>query len=267
MSGASGAADPSLVPSLAIAAARARWPGIAIDDAACAADLTSRVERDAALPVHAAEVALAHAALAGCPVALRAVHGEMFERVDRVLGKLGLTAADADDVRQEVRAKLAVGARKLSQYNGSGPLVHWVASVAGREGLGHLRRRRREPLDALHDDDLLEAADDPALIALRARHQVDFKRAFQEAVGELAARDRAVLRALIVDDRSVAEIAAVYGIHRVTASRWLADIRHALLRGTRRRLGSALGLDAPELESAIRMIDTNLDLSLYRLLA
>ena len=127
--------------------------------------------------------------------------------------------------------------------------------------------RRRKPVDSLGDDDLLDAADDPELLALKARHLADFKQAFQAAVADLEPRDRAILRALIVDDRSIGEIAAVYGIHRVTASRWVSEIRHTLLQGTRKRLKATLQLDTPSLDSAIRMIDSNLELSLYRLLA
>jgi RNA polymerase sigma-70 factor (ECF subfamily) len=126
--------------------------------------------------------------------------------------------------------------------------------------------RKRKPLDPIGDDDLFDTADDPQLIALKDRHRSDFKRAFQAAVAELPARDRGVLRAMIIDDRTINEIAAVYGVHRVTASRWVSEIRHALLSGTRAHLRRQLALDESSLDSAVRLIDTNLELSLYRLL-
>lgn len=241
-----------------LAAARARWPELAIDEVAVGAVLAEP------LAPFAVELVLATACVQGDPAAVRYFHAEMFARVDRVLGKLGLSAADADDIKQEIRTKLLVGGDKLSQYQGTGPLAQWVASVAGREALGMLRKRK--PLDELADDDVLDAADDPALVALKASHGAAFKQAFQAAVGELPARDRAVLRAMIVDDRTINEIAAVYGIHRVTASRWVSEIRHTLLRGTRQRLRDSLRLDDRSLDSAIRWIDSNLDMSLYRLL-
>jgi len=257
-----------------IAAARERWPGIVLDEGAFACDLAQRWTPETTsevvdLPPFAIDLVLAHACLQGDDAAIRAFHREMFERVDRVLSRLGLGGADAADVKQDVRAKLLIGESgdaKLALYQGTGPLAHWVASVAGREALG--ARRRRRPTESLGDDDLLaDAADDPRLLTLKARHSADFKVAFQAAVAELEPRDRAILRALIVDDRTVGEVAFVYGIHRVTASRWVAEIRHALLQGTRKRLREGLKLDEPSLESAIRMIDSNLDLSLYRLLA
>lgn len=250
-----------------LALARTRWPEIAIDDAEFVRALAARWTPDAQLPPFAVDLVLAHACLHGDDAAIRTFHHEMFDRVDRVLGRLGLAGADADDVKQDVRAKLLLGGpddAKLALYQGTGPLAHWVASVAGREGLGSMRRRRIT--EALGDDDLMDAADDPQLLTLKSRHSADFKLAFQAAVAELEPRDRAILRAMIVDDRTVGEVANVYGIHRVTASRWVSEIRHSLLAGTRRRLRVSLKLDEPSLESAIRLIDSNLDLSLYRLL-
>jgi RNA polymerase sigma-70 factor, ECF subfamily len=254
--------------------ALARWPGIQIDERALAVELAARwtpetVPADRYEPPRfAEELVLAQACLSGDLAATRYFHSEMFDRVDRVLAKLGVNPSDVDDLKQEVRAKLLVGERgeaKLALYHGTGPLAHWVASVAGRVALSSLRRRK--VVEVLGEDDLLDSSDDPQLSTLKAQHHVEFKHAFQDAVIALEPRDRAILRALIVDDRSVNEIAAVYGIHRVTASRWIAEIRHNLLAGTKKRLRQTLGLDALGLESAIRLIDTNMDLSLYRLLA
>lgn len=246
----------------AIAHARAQWPGITVDEAALAQVIEERGE---GVPPCAADLVLARACMSGDDAALRYFERDMFVRVARVLGRLGLSAADADDIKQELRAKLLVGDRaKLAQFAGTGPLAQWVASVAGREALGAMRKQK--PIDPLGDDDLLDASDDPELVALKDRHSADFKRAFQAAVADLPARDRGVLRALVVDDRSVNEIAAVYGIHRVTASRWVSEIRHALLKGTRAHLRAHLALDERSLDSAIRLIDSTLDLSLYRLL-
>ncbi|MFN0247668.1 MAG: sigma-70 family RNA polymerase sigma factor [Kofleriaceae bacterium] len=252
-----------------LAAARERWPQIAFDDDACLRHLEA-CRDEGKLPPFAVELALAVACLAGDSAAIRAFNDEMFSRVDRVLARLGLSAADADDVKQEVRTKLLVsndaGDAKLALYRGTGPLAHWVASVAGREALGSMRKKK--PTDAIDDDDFLaDAADDPELVTLKAQHGAAFKEAFQAAVRELGSRERGILRALVVDDRSVNEVAAVYGIHRVTASRWVSELRADLLKRTRNQLRDRFQLDASSVESAMRMLDSNLDVSLYRLLA
>lgn len=252
-----------------LAAARTRWPHVTFDEAACKRHLEDCSD-EGALPPFATELVLAAACLAGNAAAIRAFNDEMFDRVDRVLSRLGLGAADADDVKQDVRTKLLVasasGDPKLALYRGTGPLPHWIASVAGREALGSMRKRK--PADAIDDDDFLaDAADDPELVTLKAQHGAAFKEAFQAAVRELSSRERGILRALIVDDRSVNEVAAVYGIHRVTASRWVSELRADLLKRTRNQLRDRFQLDASSLDSALRLLDSNLELSLYRLLA
>src|SRR5687768_4623255 len=175
----------------AIAAAHEKWPGITVDEAALAQLLDERGE---GVPPCAVDLVLARACVSGDAAAIRYFDRDMFVRVDRVLGRLGLSAADTDDVKQELRTKLLLGDRaKLAQFHGTGPLAQWVASVAGREALGSLRKKK--PSDPLGDDDLLDTADDPELTALKDRHSADFKRAFQAAVAALPARDRGVLRA------------------------------------------------------------------------
>lgn len=252
-----------------LAAARARWPHVSFDDAACRRHLEDCSD-EGRLPPHGVELLLAVACLAGDAAAIRAFNDAMFERVDRVLSRLGLGAADIDDVKQDVRTKLLVGTEggdaKLALYRGTGPLAHWVASVAGREALGAMRKKK--PTDAIDDDDFLaDAADDPELVALKSQHGAAFKEAFQAAVRELGSRERGILRALIVDDRSINEVAAVYGIHRVTASRWVSELRADLLKRTRNQLRDRFQLDAASLDSALRLLDSNLELSLFRLLA
>ncbi|MGH7857462.1 MAG: sigma-70 family RNA polymerase sigma factor, partial [Candidatus Binatia bacterium] len=230
--------------------------------------VTERMVEESPCLQYAVDLYLACACVRGDAAALRYFDRDVLARVDRVLSRLGLSRADADDVKQEVRTRLLVAdgdePGKLASYQGTGPLVQWVCAVAGRQALGMMRRRKPA---AEIGDDLLDAADDPRLLALKTHHRAEFKDAFQDAVSELDPRDRAVLRALVVDDQTVGEIATVYGIHRVTASRWIAKIRASLLRGTRNRLRVALDLNDRDLDSWIRDVDSGLELSLYRLLA
>jgi RNA polymerase sigma-70 factor, ECF subfamily len=264
---------PALSEALArvVADARKQWPGILLDEGEFAAYLAERTAPDedgATLPLHAVDLYLAWACVRGDATAVGHFDDAVLDRTGRVLARLGLSGADADDVKQDLRVRLLLpidGAPpRLASYQGIGPLVTWTSAVAGRQGLA--LKRRQKPHQEL-DDDLLGATDDPYLAALRDRHRQEFKAAFQGAVADLAPRDRAVLRALLVDDRGIGEIAFFFGIHRVTASRWIARIRGTLLSGTRARLRLALSLDESDLDSVILMVDSQLDVSLYRLLA
>src|SRR5688572_4096411 len=125
-----------------LAEARARWPQVAFDADVCA-QLLAEAGEAGELPPFATELLLAGACLRGDVAAIRVLDGEMFARVDRVLSRLGSSAVDADDVKQDVRTKLLVrgtGEPKLALYRGTGPLAHWIASVAGREALVAMRK-------------------------------------------------------------------------------------------------------------------------------
>ena len=56
-------------------------------------------------------------------------------------------------------------------------------------------------------------------------------------------------------------------VHRATVARRITRARDALLSGTRRRLMMRLKLDRSELDSVMRMIESNVHVSLQRMLA
>jgi hypothetical protein len=58
----------------------------------------------------------------------------------------------------------------------------------------------------------------------------------------------------------------MYRVSRATAGRLVVDAREALLAGTKRRLGEVLKLTPTELESLIGALQSDLQVSLVRLL-
>lgn len=59
----------------------------------------------------------------------------------------------------------------------------------------------------------------------------------------------------------------LHQVHRSTCARWIEAARAKVLRGVRSHLRARLGLDDAELDSAIAMVRSQLDLSLSRHLA
>jgi RNA polymerase sigma-70 factor (ECF subfamily) len=55
-------------------------------------------------------------------------------------------------------------------------------------------------------------------------------------------------------------------VHRATCARWLADARDDLGRSTRKRLVSTLGTQKEELDSLLRFLDSDIELSISRIL-
>ena len=179
------------------------------------------------------------------------------------------------DVKQLVRQRLFVGGGtagaptskgKISEYGGRGDLRRWVRSVAVRTCLNDLRKGKREIL--VDDDQLIAqhaiAADDPEVEYMKRTYAAEFKAAFSEALGKLGAREQTLLRYHHVDGLNIDEIGAIYRVHRVTAFRWLEKAKEILVRGTLETLRGRLKLPTDELDSVLRMIRSQIHLSLVR---
>ena len=63
------------------------------------------------------------------------------------------------------------------------------------------------------------------------------------------------------------QLAHLYGLHRVTVIRALQSARNELAHGVRRQLKNRLRIGEQELDSLLRIIDSQLELSIRRYLA
>jgi RNA polymerase sigma-70 factor, ECF subfamily len=90
--------------------------------------------------------------------------------------------------------------------------------------------------------------------------------ALNAATAALSAEERNLLRFAIVDKLDADAIANVYGIHRTTAGRRLALARDALAARTREALKRQLRVSDKELESIVRLVHSQLDVTFERLL-
>src|SRR6185312_10348572 len=167
-------------------------------------------------------------------------------------------AAFVDEVAQRVRVKLFVAAAgelaPIVRYALGGGLGGLVRVAAIREAL--TLRRSAKPGDSDAPLDALVGEADPELRALKDRYAAEFQRAFTTAVGQLAPRERALLRLNLSAGASIDDIARMYQTHRATAARWLNDARDHLAAATRAELSATLGLDDIELQSLLRLIRT-----------
>jgi RNA polymerase sigma-70 factor (ECF subfamily) len=215
----------------------------------------------------AAEHALAEACARGDAAALATLERAYLAPSRAGLAHMRLPAAVLDDVMQATREKLLTGdPPRLLGYAGQGKLRGLIQVVAARTALDHVRGQQRfTPDDAVAE--LAALDDDPELAYLKAHYRDAWKTAFTDAAGALEARDRNLLRLHHLSGVTLDALAAMYGVHRATAVRWLADARAKLLSGTRTRLGAALAVSEAELDSIIGLIDSRLDASVARLLA
>jgi RNA polymerase sigma-70 factor (ECF subfamily) len=128
----------------------------------------------------------------------------------------------------------------------------------------NLGRERRHAFD-LDDSKLQEAAspvDEADRRYIKERYRQDFTEAFQEALDTLQPRARTLLRLHLVDGMRTSDIARAYRVDRATVKRWLADSRESLRNEVHLRLASRLGMDPTALDSLLKELQSQLDLSI-----
>ncbi len=264
-----------------LAKARSRWPeATAISDTAFSTALAERVatQRDPAAALarlRVDDLLLAQWCASGDPRALAAFERVYREDLDAVVARFRRLAVPADELHQQLRIKLFVGARnkapRIGDYSGFGFLQNWLRVTALRAMVDVARGERVRKLEELlADDDLLGIPSPGADLGgryTRAELSHAVKQAFARAVTGLAPRQRNFLRNAHVDNLTLDQIASLYGIHRATVARTLAQARAELIAATRRELGESLGVGDEELDSMVRSADSRIDLSLSRVLA
>jgi RNA polymerase sigma-70 factor, ECF subfamily len=262
--------DAEAAVTRALEAGRAAWPEVEVAAERLAARLADELAAPGGERHHDADLYLATALAAGDAAALRVFEARLVPEIDVALARLRLPAGAADEVKQAMRVDLLVGdarAPRIADYAGRGELAAWLRVTATRAALKLLRRTRRE--ETL-DDVLLEhwpdATPDPEHRHMTTSYVRELKAALGEALAALEVRQRNVLRQHVLDDLSIDELALLYRVHRATCARWLADARAELARTTRKRLVARLGARADEVESILRYLDSDLELSISRIL-
>ncbi len=260
----------------AIAEARSRYPGIALADSDFVQYLGERL-RDtagdgAAIASRATDdIYLACACVAGDSKALDALDSQVFASLPSAMGRLKLNSAAIEEAIQRARAKLLVGTDgrgKLVDFSGTGDLRGWVKVIAIRDALRSARKEKREVSLSDELEAALPAGDlDPELAYQRRLYNAEFKACFEAAVDELTPRERTLLRQSIVYHSTVDQVAMVYQVHRATAARWISKAREQLATKTRGHLRKRLSISDSQFQSIVRLIESQMDLSMERLLA
>jgi RNA polymerase sigma-70 factor (ECF subfamily) len=260
-----------------LAQAAAAWPTVHLPPMAYLRHLADKLrERNDELAdrvirtMPAADLYLAAACAAGDPAAIAAFHEVILPVVRPALAKLGVPDVTIDETEQRVLIMVLVGDPQvpaIATYGGRGRLRSWLRSVGVRTGRRLMGTTNAT--DHAHADDELDRLSanvhDPELELLRNRYRDEVRRALDGAVASLAERQRNVLRQYYIDGLTIDQLAALYRVDRATTARWVVSARSAVLAGTRDFLGSALGATTSEVESILRLVRSQLELSLRQL--
>jgi RNA polymerase sigma-70 factor, ECF subfamily len=254
----------------------ATWPTVTLPEARYLEHLARRVRERRGEPAErvvrtmpAADLYLAAACADGDEAAMTAFRDALVPTLRQALGKLGMPAPTIDETVQRVLVMVFVGennAPQIAGYGGRGTLRSWLRSIGVRTG------RRLAGVEhgggGAADDELAvlpAAVNDPELELLRARYRGLVREAFATAFGQLTERQRNVLRQYHIDGLTIDQLAALYNVNRATTARWVAGARLAVVTATRSALVQSHGVSVSEVDSIIRLVRSQLDVSIREL--
>lgn len=254
------------------AEAAAAWPTFQVDVGAFEAYVLERLPEpsvEALGGLHTDDLYLACACAQGDAAAIAAFEKAFEAPIAAGLARLDKRGMQQDDVRQAIREKLFTGEHpKITDYGGRGRLRNWVKITVLRQRIDAVRREDARP-DRVGHHSVPSTPDvkrDPELAMMHGRYKQAFVEALPAAFAQLTAEQRTLLRQRLSDDLTTAQIAAIHGVHKATIKRWLADARERLLAAVRDHLGHELGLGRAEFESVMRLLQSDLDVSIRRYL-
>ncbi len=251
------------------------WPTVALAPevylrhlAACIRDRVNEPGAHVIRTMPATDLYLAAACAEKDPAAILAFRDTQLPTLYRALAKLGQSTATVDETVQRVLMMLFVGDHgrpQIETYTGRGTLRSWLRSIGVRTGRRLMGTEHGVNQD---DDDELDALPasvrDPELELLRVRYGDHVRDALAGALTTLTERQRNVLRQYYIDGLTIDQLAALYQVNRATTARWVTSARIAVVAATSERLVS-LGIDANEVNSIIRLVRSQLEISVREL--
>jgi len=256
------------------AAAREAVPGVEVAEEVFRAELVRRLGDDATpeglAHCKTVDVYLAIAACRGDAPAVARVEEELARELAAAGPRTHATPDQLADARGTVRELLFTDTpdrvAAVRSFAGRGDLRGYLRVIVTRELIKIVQRGRRE---APHDDAqllaLLPTGGDPELSLLRAHYRDGVTGCVRDALGKLDARSRALLRYQLVDGLNVDRVGQLYGVHRATAARWIADARDKLGELIRAEVMTQLNVARDEVDSIVRLVQSRVELSLARL--
>jgi RNA polymerase sigma factor (sigma-70 family) len=125
-----------------------------------------------------------------------------------VARRCGLAPDRVDDVVQDV---LLTVHRARATYDPRRPFDAWLRVIAERRAIDHLRQARRRGAREVHAPLAVDSHADESADPARGLDQVDAAGQIGQAVAALPDRQREAVHYLVLEERSLAETAAVTG--------------------------------------------------------
>jgi RNA polymerase sigma-70 factor len=204
--------------------------------------------------------------------------------------KYAKNAEDAEDLASSIWAELyglkkdADGRlkTKLSYYSGRGSLAGWLRAVTNQLAVDQFRKESKfvqieEPREfenlanesSENSDNIkiVHGSDNPEENFSQKQMQKDVSEALKQAINELEAEDKLILKLYYFDDLKLKDIGATLGFHEATASRKLVRIQTEIRKSVERILQTTHGWQREEVARHLADAASKLGISFDRLLA
>jgi RNA polymerase sigma-70 factor, ECF subfamily len=165
-----------------------------------------------------------------------------------------------DDVAQAVRELLLTGEKpRLWTYAGKGSLEGWVRVTAVRLAL---KLKAKQPAGVSEVTSGVAVTGDLGTQVAKAQVRAEVEQAMESVLASLDTEERAWLKLYYLDGLSLERVASLFGVHTSTISRRIAALEGHVLAALRERLQHQLRLPRTEVESLIRFVRSQLEVSL-----
>lgn len=248
------------------------WPGVELAPETFFAFVARRIDAEAVAALgtlRAEDLYLLCAYLEGDSGAAALFEANYLAPAKRAVRRLKAGDDEVAEMIQRLRYRLLLDRAvdpERRHYVGSGSLVSWLCVCAVREVWRQRRLDKRTSGFGEEGtlDELPAGEEDNELAYLKELYRGEFKAAFQEALTSLSAKQRNILRYHVCKGLNIAAIGAIYGVHRATVARWIARAREELRDRTRDGLVRRARIDRHQFDSILRLIDSQMDVSLQR---
>ena len=216
------------------------------------------------------DLALAHACGNGTDAAVADFlerHASVMQGAARKINAAPDFVAEATASLQErLLAPRPDAPRRIATYRGRGSLADWVAVAATRNAINLATSRGeqiRTQTDVLSD---LVGEEHPELRYLAERYADEVNEAVRSGFEAASEADRKLLRMHYVDGIGLAELGALYGVHKSTMSRRIARVRDTVLEATCASLSERIDEPAARADSLLTLLRSRIDITLSRVL-
>jgi RNA polymerase sigma-70 factor (ECF subfamily) len=169
---------------------------------------------------------------------------------------------------------------KLSYYSGRGSLAGWLRAVTSQLAIDQFRKMKKlvqieedrefENLaqvsaEKTGNDTVVSKSANPEEIFSENEAQKDVSNALKQAIGELEAEDRLILKLYYFDDLKLKDIGTTLGFHEATASRKLARLQSEIRKSVEKILQKEHGWKQDEVKRNLSETASKLGISFEKM--